>query len=39
MKDKNAVLFIVGENGLLDFNEKLKNFLAEQNITNAYIVG
>nr|WP_321321152.1 glycosyltransferase [uncultured Campylobacter sp.] len=39
MKDKNAVLFIVGENGLPDFNEKLKNFLAEQNITNAYIVG
>lgn len=39
MKDKNAVLFIVGENGLPDFNEKLKNFLAEQNITNAYIIG
>lgn len=39
MKDKNAVLFIVGENGLPDFNEKLKNFLAKQNITNAYIVG
>lgn len=39
MKDKNAVLFIVGENGLPDFNEKLKNFLAEQNITNTYIVG
>lgn len=39
MSDKNAVLFVVGENGLPDFNKLLKNFIDKENITNAHIIG